>query len=74
MVEISYDYEVPPRSGHSTRYPFRLMEVGASFALAEVGANVSTVRAAAIRYGRQHDVRFSIRRDSTGAYRCWRVE
>lgn len=57
-----------------TKFPFAKMKVGDSFA---VPSNVKrpAVTVAAMRYGRKHDMKFTVRQtDAKGAaFRCWRI-
>lgn len=55
------------------RYPFDQMEVGDSFAVPP-GVSRTTVAIAAMRYGRDHDMKFTIRMMPDRSYRCWRVK
>ena len=56
------------------KFPFSKMKVGDSFA---VPSNVKrpAVTVAAMRYGRKHDMKFTVRQtDAKGAaFRCWRI-
>lgn len=71
------------------KYPFNEMEIGDSFgigstgsakvrydAAAAYGSRLSLehrIRVAASAYGSRHGMKFSVKTDSTGGYRCWRV-
>lgn len=69
MSHIRVDKDVPiPK-----RYPFEQMEVGDSFAVPE-GINRTRVSVAAMRYGREHKMKFTVRQMPDRSLRCWRVE
>lgn len=69
MNHISIEKGIPlPK-----RYPFDQMEVGDSFAVPP-GVSRTTVAIAAMRYGRDHDMKFTIRMMPDRSYRCWRVK
>ena len=55
------------------RYPFDQMEVGDSFAVPE-GINRTRVSVAAMRYGREHKMKFTVRQMPDRSLRCWRLE
>jgi hypothetical protein len=54
------------------KYPFAGMQVGDSFA---VPSNIrrEMVSVAAIRYGRKHGMKFTVRQMPDRTYRCWRI-
>ena len=54
------------------RYPFDQMEVGDSFAVPE-GINRTRVSVAAMRYGRDHGMKFTVRQMPDRSLRCWRI-
>ena len=54
------------------RFPFELMEVGDSFAL-PAGVKRPAASVAAMRYGRKHGMRFTVRQMPDKSFRCWRV-
>lgn len=69
MSHIRVDKGIPlPK-----RYPFEHMEIGDSFALPP-GIPRTTVSIAAMRYGRDRDMKFTIRLMPDRSYRCWRVK
>ena len=49
------------------------MQVGDSFAVPE-GVGRTTVSIAAIRYGRKHKMKFTVRIVADRTLRCWRIE
>lgn len=55
------------------RYPFAEMEVGDSFAVPS-HINRTTVSIAAMRYGRDHKMKFTVRLMPDRSYRCWRIK
>lgn len=55
------------------RYPFDQMEVGDSFAVPE-GISRTRVSIAAMRYGRDHKMKFTVRQMPDRSLRCWRVK
>lgn len=70
------DIKLPPKINGRTRYPFFKMKVGESFAVPL--DEVSKVRVNASLYGKEHRMKFAVRRidpmDKTSAYRCWRLK
>jgi len=54
------------------RYPFAQMQVGDSFAIPP-NVNRTTVASSALKYGRQHGMKFVVRMVADRSYRCWRV-
>lgn len=58
-------------SGCGSKYQFCSMEVGDSFALPSI--NKSQVASAAWNFGKRHDMKFSMRKQSDDSYRIWRV-
>ena len=54
------------------RYPFEHMEVGDSFAVPP-GVSRTTVAIAAMRYGRDHDMKFTVRMMTDRSLRWWRI-
>ena len=55
------------------KYPFAEMKVGDSFAVPPK-INRSAVNVSAMRYGRKHGMKFTVRRTVDGTLRCWRIE
>ena len=55
------------------RFPFESMEVGDSFAL-PADAKRTAMSVAAMRYGRKHGMKFTIRQLADKTFRCWRIE
>lgn len=75
MSEISNNIPfpgMPKRPGRPTKYPWREMAVGDSFAVHI--HNLSNVRLCAKGYGERHGKQFVVSKvPETGEYRCWRV-
>lgn len=66
---MKVDKDVPlPR-----KYPFDKMAVGDSFAVPP-DIRRETVSVAAMRYGRKHKMKFSVRMVADRSYRCWRMK
>ena len=74
--EIKIEAGVPMPGDGRRRYPFHEMEVGDSFFVPHAdksGRDLSTrVSNAAVKWGKIHDCKFTIRQVDGGA-RCWRV-
>lgn len=66
MVKVESGISMPQR------YPFKDMQVGDSFLLPP-GVKRTAVNVAALRYGRKHGMKFTIRKVPEG-FRCWRIE
>lgn len=56
-----------------SKWPFKDMQVGDSFAVPE-GVGRTTVSIAAMRYGRKHKMKFTVRIVADRTLRCWRIE
>lgn len=68
MSKLPIDKNVPlPR-----RFPFADMQVGDSFAVPP-DVKRPAVTVAAMRYGRKHGMKFTIRLTPDRSLRCWRV-
>ena len=67
QVEIEKQIPVPKK------YPFHQMQVGDSFAVPP-DIRRQTVSVAALRYGRNHGMKFVVRMMPDRSYRCWRIE
>ena len=68
MSQLPIDKGVPlPK-----RYPFAGMQVGDSFLVPD-DVKRTTVSIAAMRYGRKHGMRFTIRLTPERKLRCWRL-
>jgi hypothetical protein len=68
MSQISIDKKVPlPR-----RFPFEHMQVGDSFAVPH-DVKRPAINVAAMRYGRKHGMKFTVRLTPDRSLRCWRV-
>lgn len=68
MSQLLIDKGVPlPK-----RYPFAGMQVGDSFLVPD-DVKRTTVSIAAMRYGRKHGMRFTIRLTPERKLRCWRL-
>lgn len=69
MSKLPIDKGVPlPR-----RFPFADMQVGDSFAVPP-DVKRPAVTVAAMRYGRKHGIKFTIRLTADRTLRCWRLE
>lgn len=55
------------------KFPFAGMQVGDSFAVPP-DVKRPAVTVAAMRYGRKHGMRFTVRQVADKNFRCWRVE
>ena len=55
------------------RYPFADMQIGDSFAVPPT-IKRSAINVAAMRYGRRHGMRFTVRQVADKTFRCWRIE
>lgn len=72
-MPLAMDGTAHPGSGAPRKYPFHDMEVSNSFAVMGGHSEAGKVRAAANMHGRRWKQGFAVRRDDTGAYRCWRT-
>lgn len=69
MSQIAIDKKVPlPR-----RFPFEHMQVGDSFAVPP-DVKRPAVTVAAMRFGRKHGMKFTVRQVADKTFRCWRIE
>ena len=68
MSQISIDKKVPL----PVRFPFADMEVGDSFAVPPE-VNRPAINVAAMRYGRKHNMKFTVRLTPDRTLRCWRI-
>ena len=55
------------------KYPFAKMKIGDSFAVPP-DVKRPAVTVAAMRYGRKHGMRFTVRQVADKTFRCWRIE
>ena len=55
------------------KFPFAGMQVGDSFAVPP-DVKRPAVTVAAMRFGRRHGMRFTVRQVADKTYRCWRIE
>jgi len=55
------------------KFPFADMKVGDSFAVPSDVKRVA-VSVAAMRFGRKHGMKFTIRQLADKTFRCWRIE
>jgi hypothetical protein len=55
------------------KFPFAGMQVGDSFAVPP-DVKRPAVTVAAMRFGRRHGVKFTVRQVADKTYRCWRIE
>lgn len=56
-----------------SKWPFKDMQVGDSFAVPK-DISRTTVSIAALRYGRKHGMKFTVRTTTDRTLRCWRIE
>jgi hypothetical protein len=66
-VKIDKQFPIP------VKYPFAGMQVGDSFAVPP-DVKRPAVTVAAMRYGRKHGMRFTVRQVADKTFRCWRIE
>ena len=66
-IKIESDIPIP------TKYPFAQMKVNDSFAV-PANTNRSAINVSAMRFGRKHGMKFTVRRTVDGTLRCWRIE
>ena len=74
-LEFKVENKAVPAMGMrltNNRYPFGQMKVGQSFFIPGQFEGISSVRSAALSYGKRHDMKFAIVRDGDG-YRCGRI-
>jgi hypothetical protein len=66
-MNIDKNFKIP------AKFPFKDMQVGDSFA---VPPNVKrpAVNVAAMRFGRKHGMKFTVRQMPDKSFRCWRIE
>lgn len=55
------------------KFPFADMKVGDSFAV-PTDIKRPAVTVAAMRYGRKHGMKFTVRQVADKTFRCWRIE
>ena len=55
------------------KFPFADMKVGDSFAV-PVDIKRPAVTVAAMRFGRKHGMKFTVRQVADKTFRCWRIE
>ena len=56
-----------------SKFPFKDMKVGDSFAVPP-DVKRPAVTVAAMRFGRKHGMRFTVRQMPNKSFRCWRIE
>jgi hypothetical protein len=66
-MNIDKNFKIP------VKYPFAKMKVGDSFAVPP-DVKRPAVTVAAMRFGRKHDMRFTVRQMPDKSFRCWRIE
>jgi hypothetical protein len=67
MMKVEKDVPLP------VKFPFAGMQVGDSFAVPP-DVKRPAVTVAAMRFGRRHGMRFTVRQVADKTYRCWRIE
>jgi hypothetical protein len=55
------------------KFPFAKMKIGDSFAVPP-DVKRAAVSVAAMRYGRKHGMKFTVRQVADKTFRCWRIE
>jgi hypothetical protein len=55
------------------KFPFKDMQVGDSFAVPP-DVKRPAVNVAAMRFGRKHGMKFTVRQMPDKSFRCWRIE
>ena len=55
------------------KFPFKDMQVGDSFAVPP-DVKRPAVTVAAMRFGRKHGMKFTVRQVADKTFRCWRIE
>ena len=68
MSKLPIDKNVPLPA----RFPFEHMQVGDSFAVPP-DVERPSVTVAAMRYGRKHNMKFTVRLTPDRTLRCWRI-
>jgi hypothetical protein len=72
MIMYQIDKKVPMPKGRTTGYPFKEMKVGDSFVFDE--ANRAAVANSSNYYARKNrGVKFTVRKQSVGKCRIWRI-
>ena len=66
-MKIDKQFPIP------VKYPFAGMQVGDSFAVPP-DVKRPAVTVAAMRFGRKHNMRFTVRQVADKTFRCWRIE
>jgi len=66
-MKIDKQFPIP------VKYPFAGMQVGDSFAVPP-DVKRPAVTVAAMRYGRKHGMKFTVRQVADKTFRCWRLE
>lgn len=66
-MKIDKQFSIP------VKYPFAGMQVGDSFAVPP-DVKRPAVTVAAMRFGRKHGMKFTVRQVADKTFRCWRIE
>lgn len=73
LIEKNVPFPGTPRGVGAVELPFEHMHVGDSFVFNEAVVKASSVSSYASRFGKDHNVKFSMRRVGENKYRVWRV-
>lgn len=71
MYKIERNIPVPSRTGRPSKYPFKDMKIGDSFAAPS--SLTSSVKTCAFRFAKNKGGKFSFRVHD-GKVRCWRIK
>lgn len=66
-MKIDKQFPIP------VKFPFAGMQVGDSFAVPP-DVKRPAVTVAAMRFGRKHGMKFTVRQVADKTFRCWRIE
>jgi len=66
-MKIDKQFPIP------VKFPFAGMQVGDSFAVPP-DVKRPAVTVAAMRFGRRHGMKFTVRQVADKTFRCWRIE
>lgn len=70
-MKIDKNIAIPGFGAHNAKYPFRIMQIGDSFAV-DI-ADRTKVSTACTKFGKDNpEFKFTLRHFE-GAYRCWRI-
>jgi len=66
-MNIDKNFKIP------AKFPFKDMQVGDSFAVPH-DVKRPAVTVSAMRFGRKHGMKFTVRQMPDKSFRCWRIE